>query len=215
MPGLEMKLVPMDDRFEVRLRGDNVMPGYLDNPDSTAASFDEEGFYRTGDAARFHDENDVTQGLYFAGRLAEEFKLGTGTWVYGGQVRAALIVALAPAITDLLLCGVGRDYLAVLGVPNLAGLREIDGNPDAEISELVQSPEVKSFLQQALQDYNMAFPASSKRIRRFSFMREAPSAARHELSDKGTLNQLIASENRSGEIDDLYAPNPGQLVLVP
>jgi feruloyl-CoA synthase len=215
MPGLGMKLVPMDDRFEVRLRGDNVMPGYLDNPDSTAASFDEEGFYRTGDAARFHDENDVTQGLYFAGRLAEEFKLGTGTWVYGGQVRAALIVALAPAITDLLLCGVGRDYLAVLGVPNLAGLREIDGNPDAEISELVQSPEVKSFLQQALQDYNMAFPASSKRIRRFSFMREAPSAARHELSDKGTLNQLIASENRSGEIDDLYAPNPGQLVLVP
>jgi feruloyl-CoA synthase len=214
MPGLEMKLVPMDDRYEVRLRGDNVMPGYLDNPESTATSFDEEGYYRTGDAARFHDKNDVAQGLYFAGRLAEEFKLGTGTWVYGGQVRAALVAALAPAITDLLLCGVGRDYLAVLGIPNLTGLRDIDGRPDAEISDLVQSPEVSTFLQRALLDYNMAYPASSKKIRRFSFMREAPSAARHELSDKGTLNQLIASENRSGEIDDLYAPEPGQHVLV-
>jgi feruloyl-CoA synthase len=214
MPGLEMKLVPMDDRYEVRLRGDNVMPGYLDNPESTAASFDEEGYYRTGDAARFHDKNDVAQGLYFAGRLAEEFKLGTGTWVYGGQVRAALVAALAPAITDLLLCGVGRDYLAVLGIPNLTGLRDIDGRPDAEISDLVQSPAVSTFLQRALLDYNMAYPASSKKIRRFSFMREAPSAARHELSDKGTLNQLIASEHRSGEIDDLYAPEPGQHVLV-
>lgn len=214
MPGLEMKLVPIDDRFEVRLRGGNVMPGYLDNPQATAASFDEEGFYRTGDAARFHDDGDVNQGLYFAGRLAEEFKLGTGTWVYGGQVRAALVEALAPAITDLLLCGIDRNYLAVLGVPSPAGLREIDGRANAEISDLVESPKVKAFLQESLKDYNMANPASSKKIGRFAFMREAPDAARHELSDKGTLNQLIASENRSAEIDELYAPEPGHHVLV-
>lgn len=215
MPGLEVKLVPQGDRFEVRLRGDNVMPGYLDNQERTAAAFDEEGFYRSGDAARFHDENDVTQGLYFAGRLAEEFKLGTGSWVYGGQVRAALVNALAPAVSDLLLCGDRRDYLAVLGVANLTGLRNIADKPDADFDSLAQSPEVQGFLRQALDGYNTANPASSKRIRRFSFMREAPSAARHELSDKGTLNQLIASENRAAEIEELYASSPGPHVLVP
>jgi len=215
MPGLEVKLVPQGDRFEVRLRGDNVMPGYLDNPAGSAASFDEEGFYKSGDAARFHDDGDVAQGLCFAGRLAEEFKLGTGTWVYGGQVRAGLIEALTPAISDLLLCGIGRDYLAVLGVPSPAGLRTIDGRPDADISDLAQSPKVRAFLDQALRNHNTANPASSKRIRRFAFIKEAPSAARHELSDKGTLNQQITAENRASEIDQLYAPSPGQHVLVP
>jgi feruloyl-CoA synthase len=214
MPGLEMKLVPLGDRYEVRLRGDNVMRGYLDNPESTAAAFDHEGFYKTGDAARFHDEQDVTQGLYFAGRLAEEFKLGTGTWVYGGQVRASLVEALAPAISDLLLCGINRNYLAVLGIPNPAGLREICGKPEADPAELAQGPEVQEFLGRALQAYNEANPASSKRIRRFSFIAEPPSAARHELSDKGTLNQSIAAENRSAEIDELYSPSPGPHVLV-
>jgi feruloyl-CoA synthase len=214
MPGLETKLVPQGDRFEVRLRGDNVMPGYLRNPEGTAKSFDEEGFYRTGDAARFHDEDDVAQGLYFAGRLAEEFKLGTGTWVYAGQVRAKLVEALAPAIGDLLLCGIGRDYLAVLGVPNLAGLREIAGAPGAALAELTADEKVLEHVRNRLQAYNEAHPASSTRVRRFAFMREAPSAARHELSDKGTLNQLIASENRAGEIGELYAATPGPHVLV-
>jgi len=214
MPGLEVKLVPLGDRFEVRMRGDNVMPGYLDNPGGTVAAFDDGGFYKTGDAARFHDDNDVSKGLYFAGRLAEEFKLGTGSWVCAGQVRTKFIEALAPAIGDLLLCGVGRDYLAVLGVPNLAGLREIDGRPDADMTDLVRSEKVNSFLQQGLDAYNAANPASSKRIRRFTLIEEAPSAARHELSDKGTVNQQIASENRAAEIDELYAPTPGQYVLV-
>jgi feruloyl-CoA synthase len=109
---------------------------------------------------------------------------------------------------------VGWDSLLSTPAGDAIRTRIESADPDAEISELAQSPEVKTFLQRALQDYNMAYPASSKKIRRFSFMREAPSAARHELSDKGTLNQLIASENRSGEIDDLYAPEPDQRVLV-
>lgn len=215
MPGLELKLVPLGDRYEVRLRGDNVMPGYLDNPEGTRKSFDDEGFYCTGDAARFHDESNMAQGLYFAGRLAEEFKLGTGTWVYGGQVRAALINAMAPAISDLLLCGTGRDYLAVLGVANLNGMREIAGKPDAGLEELEQNASIKSYILQALKDYNEAYPASSKRIKRFAFMQKAPSAALHELSDKGTLNQLIAAERRNDEIDALYSLSPGPQVLIP
>ncbi|MDZ4731616.1 MAG: AMP-binding protein [Xanthomonadales bacterium] len=215
MPGLEVKLVPNGDRYEIRLRGDNIMPGYLHNPKATAAAFDEEGFYRTGDAARFHADDDAAQGLYFAGRLSEEFKLGTGTWVYAGQVRARVVEALAPAISDLLLCGLGRNYLAVLGAPSLAGLREIAGEAKAQLPELLQHPKVLDYLQAKLQSYNQAFPGSSTAIRRFSFMREAPSAARHELSDKGTVNQSIAAENRSGEIEALFANTPSGEILQP
>jgi feruloyl-CoA synthase len=214
MPGLEVKLVPQGDRFEVRLRGDNVMPGYLGNPEATAKAFDEEGFYRTGDAARFHDDSDVGQGLYFAGRLAEEFKLGTGSWVYAGQVRGGLIEALSPAITDLLLCGIGRDSIAALGVPSLAGLQAIADSSTGAVAELIEHPTVRTFLQQALQKYNEKHPASSTRIRRFAFMRELPQAARHELSDKGTINQQITAENRPDEIDALYADSPDQNILV-
>jgi len=153
------------------------------------------------------------KGLYFAGRLAEEFKLGTGTWIYAGQVRAGVIDALAPAITDLLLCGLGRDYLAVLGVPSLAGLREIAGRPGAPVDELVDDENVLRHLRAALERWNAAHPGSSTVIRRFAFMREPPSADRHELSDKGTVNQLLAAENRPQEIEALYAVDPGPAVI--
>ena len=212
-PGLEIKLVPSGDRYELRMRGDNVTPGYLRNPEQTAAAFDEEGFYKTGDAARFHDDNDYAQGLYFAGRLAEEFKLGTGSWVYAGQVRAKVIEALAPAIIDLVLCGSGRDRLAVLGVPSLAGLREIAGDPKACLEDLVGNAKVEQFLQAALQAYNAKYPASSTAISRFAFIREAPSAEKRELSDKGTVNQSIAAENRAAEIDALYRDPPAHHIV--
>ncbi|MGD2127750.1 MAG: AMP-binding protein [Lysobacterales bacterium] len=213
LPGLDVKLVPYGDRYEIRLKGDNVMPGYLDDPAATAAAFDDEGYYRTGDAARFHDPGVMEKGLHFAGRLAEEFKLGTGTWIYAGQVRAGVIDALAPAITDLLLCGLGRDYLAVLGVPSLAGLREIAGKPGAPIGELVADENVLRHLRVALETWNAANPGSSTVIRRFAFMQDPPSADRHELSDKGTVNQLLAAENRPQEIEALYAAEPGADVI--
>lgn len=213
LPGLDVKLIPHGDRYEIRLKGDNVMPGYLDDPEATAAAFDDEGYYRTGDAARFHDPQAMEKGLQFAGRLAEEFKLGTGTWIYAGQVRAGVVDALAPAITDLLLCGLGRDYLAVLGVPSLAGLREIAGKPGATIDKLVADEKVARHLRGALERWNAAHPGSSTLIRRFAFMQELPRADRHELSDKGTVNQLLAAENRPREIDALYAESPGPGVI--
>lgn len=214
MPGVEVKLVPLDDRYEVRLRGDNITPGYLNNPQASAGAFDNEGYYKTGDAAKFHDENDIGQGLYFAGRLAEEFKLGSGTWVHAGHVRASLIEALSPLVSDLLLCGLNRDYLAVLGVPNLAGIKKIAGSSLSDTSDLLQNPKILAFLQQAFKSYNAANPANSRRIGRFAFIQTVPSAARHELSDKGTLNQLIAADNRVAEIDALYASAPAPHVLV-
>jgi feruloyl-CoA synthase len=213
LPGLEVKLVPHGDRYEIRLRGDNVMPGYLRNPAGTAAAFDDEGYYITGDTARFHDHTAMEKGLYFAGRLAEEFKLGTGTWVYAGQVRVRVTEALAPAIVDLLLCGLGRDYLAVLGVPSLAGLREIASEPNSALADLLANERVIGFIRQALQAWNADNPASSTAIRRFAFMREAPSAARHELSDKGTLNQLLAADHRKAEIEALYTDDGAAHVI--
>jgi feruloyl-CoA synthase len=212
-PGLEVKLVPTDDRYEIRLRGDNITPGYLHDPEQTASAFDDEGFFRTADAARFHDEHDVNQGLYFAGRLAEEFKLGTGTWVYGGQVRSRVIEALSPAVTDLILCGADRDFLAVLGVPSQAGLRAIADSPGGSIGELTGDEKVRQFVSRALDRYNASNPGSSTRIERFAFVREMPSAEKRELSDKGTVNQSIALRNRSAEIEALYADPPAAGVV--
>ncbi len=216
MPGLYTKLVPLGKgRFEVRLKGDNIMPGYLDNPEATAAAFDDDGYYRTGDTAAFHDTDDPGQGLYFAGRLAEEFKLNSGTWVRAGDVRTRVIAALAPAISDLLLCGQQRDELAVLGIPNPTGLDKIAGEKLDDPAALQQHPRVRAFLAEALAAYNQNNPGSSTAIRRFAFMQQLPDPARNELSDKGTVNQVTTAANRGPEIEALYAAEPAAHVVLP
>ena len=215
LPGVETRLVPLDDdRFEIRLRGPNVMRGYLDNADATTAAFDDEGCFRTGDAARFHDADDPTAGLAYAGRLAEEFKLSSGTWVRSGAVRAELLAALAPAAGDVLLCGVNQDYLAALLVPNLPALAAIAGLPaDAGVAALCDHPAVRDYLREALARYNAAHPGSSTALRRIAFMQRLPEAQRHEISDKGTINQRLAADNRADEIAALYATAPAAHVL--
>lgn len=213
-PGAEVKLIPLGDRYELRMRGAFLTPGYLHNPEKTAEVFDEEGFYRTGDTARFHDEKDPAQGLTFAGRLAEEFKLGTGTWVSGGELRGRLVEALAPAITDLVLCGEGRDSLAVLGVPSEAGLRRIAGETKAGIPQLLTHPAVVAHVRDSLARHNSTNPGQSARIARFAFLREALSANRHEISDKGSVNQAMAMRNHAGEVESLYTNPPPDHVIV-
>lgn len=214
-PGAEVKLIPLGDRFELRIRGDFLTPGYLHDAGKTADVFDEEGFYRTGDTARFHDEDDPAQGLTFAGRIAEEFKLGTGTWVSGGELRGRLVEALAPAVTDLVLCGEGRDALAVLGVPSEAGLRRIAGEPDASLATLLAHPGVLAHVKESLTRHNKANPGQSARISRFAFLREPLSANRHEISDKGSVNQAMAIHNHAEEVDALYAHPAGGHVIDP
>ncbi|MCG8441162.1 MAG: AMP-binding protein [Caulobacterales bacterium] len=214
LPGVEVKLVPNGDRYEVRMRGDIITPGYLRDPERTAEAFDEEGFYKLGDTARFHDPDDVSRGLVFAGRLAEEFKLGTGTWVKGGEVRARVNAALAPAAFDIILCGEGRDALAVLAAPNPAGLAEIAGGPAGGTVEMLSdSQAVRAHVRDRLSTYNAAHPGRSERIARFAFTQAPLNPAAHELSDKGTINQAIASQNRADEIDHLYADTPPPCVI--
>lgn len=215
MPGVETRLVPLgDDRYEIRLRGPNVMPGYLDNPGATRDAFDDEGCFRTGDAARFHDENDPQQGLAYAGRLVEEFKLSSGTWVRAGAVRADILAAFSPMLSDLLLCGVNEAFLAALVVPNIAGLQMISGSKSSDPKVLAEHPLVKAKLRQCLEDYNAAHPASSSALRRLAFMQSLPDPQRHEISDKGTINQRIAADNRSEEIAQLFSDAPQDHVIV-
>src|SRR5262249_3691502 len=121
VPGVELKLVPTGSKIEVRVRGANVTPGYWKRPDLTQAAFDEEGFYRIGDTVRLADPTDPTRGIVFDGRLAEDFKLTTGTWVHVGQLRVNVLAAASPALQDAVIAGENRDYVALLAWLNVAG----------------------------------------------------------------------------------------------
>lgn len=190
MPGLTLKLVPDGARYEVRLRGPMITPGYLANAAGNGAIFDDEGFYRTGDTAQFHDPADIGKGLKFAGRLAEDFKLSSGTWAPAGILRTKLLEAFAPLVSDLLVCGENREYLAVLAWRSASGR------------------EAGAALEQMLATRLAAFNArrgSSERIERFALLEEAPSIDAHEVSDKGTVNQRVALARRAADVERLYA----------
>ena len=191
-PGIEIKLVPNGGRYEVRLRGPNVMIGYVDEPEQTARAFDEEGYYRTGDLANFHNRADPREGLFFAGRLAEEFKLLTGSWVYGGQVRDAVLEQLDGDVTDVVLCGENREYLSIMAWPKSPD----DGTLLARIT-------------QKLSRYNEHYSGSSAAIRRVVLLSSPPNPVGGEVSDKGTINRRAVLGNRSDVLEQLYADEPG------
>jgi feruloyl-CoA synthase len=216
MPGLSVKLVPRGDRYELRMKGPMVTPGYLGMPEKSAAMFDEEGYFMIGDTARFHDPADVQKGLAFAGRLAEEFKLATGTWVHGGVLRAQAVQASGGLIADGLICGEGRDTLGLLAWPALAACRRLIG-PDAasmDVGEVVRHPAVRDAVLAALKSHNQAHPGSSTRITRCAFLLEPPSSNAHEISDKGTVNQNVALRRREADVERLYAEPAGAEVII-
>lgn len=192
-PGVRVKLSPVGGRFEVRVRGPNVSSGYLDEPERTAVAFDEEGFYRTGDLAVFHDPQDPTKGLAFAGRAAEEFKLSSGTWVYGGGLRDDLLRALSPLVLDLVLCDDGRPYLAVM----------LWLTPGADPTEVARR----------LAAFNTHHRGVAARIRRALLLNDPPSANAHEISDKGTINRRAVIDRRAAEVDRLFSDTPDAGVI--
>jgi feruloyl-CoA synthase len=201
MPGISVKLVPVDTRYEVRIAGPVVTPCYLRDPQRTAESRDEEGYYRMGDLAVFHDAERPEQGLAFAGRLAEEFKLGSGTWVSGGQLRAELLRRLAPLVDELVLCGEGQTTVGVLAWPNRAALES------AGVAGL------HSTIRERLVAHNAANPGASTSVRRLLLLKEPPNAGAHELSDKGTVNRSAVLMRRAADVERLYAEPAGADVL--
>jgi feruloyl-CoA synthase len=192
-PGAILKLSPVGERYEVRAKGANVTKGYLDEPEKTADAFDEEGFYRTGDLAVFHDPADPTQGLAFAGRAAEEFKLSSGTWVYGGALRDGILKALSPLVLDLVLCDDGRPYLGVMLWPTA-------GADPAEIAKRLAA-------------FNVGQSGGAARVKRALLLTDPPSANAHEISDKGTINRRAVIDRRADQVERLFAETPDDGVM--
>jgi feruloyl-CoA synthase len=215
VPGVEMKLVPCGGKLEIRVRGPNITPGYWKRPDLTAAAFDEEGFYKPGDAVRLADENDPARGVIFDGRLAEDFKLATGTWVHVGGLRVGALAACSPVLQDAIVAGADRAFVALLCWVNAAGCQKVigEGAPSA-LSDLARHPLVREHVRRALAQWNAAHPGSSERIARVLLLSDAPSIDANEITDKGYINQRLALERRAADVASLFAAQPGADVIL-
>ena len=214
-PGVELKMVPCGSKYELRLRGVNVTPGYFGRDDLTKAAFDEEGFYCIGDAGLFVDENDPLQGIIFAGRVVEDFKLTTGTFVHVGSLRTDAIAAATPVVQDALVAGQDRPFIGLLAWPNLHACRQIVGNAEASYEDVIRHPAVIACLKQGLQAHNATTAgASSMRVARAMLMVEPASIDGNELTDKGYINQRAGLERRVALVEKLYADHPGEDVII-
>jgi feruloyl-CoA synthase len=214
-PGVELKLVPSGPKYEIRVRGINVTPGYYSQPELTKTAFDDEGFYCIGDAATFVDDSDPVQGLIFAGRVVEDFKLTTGTFVQVGPLRTDAIAAASPVVQDALVAGQDRPFVGLLAWPNLHACRQIVGDAEASYEDVVKHPGVLACLQRGLQAHNAACAgASSLRIARAMLMTEPASIDGNELTDKGYINQRAGLDRRAALVERLYAERPGEDVIV-
>jgi feruloyl-CoA synthase len=207
VPGLEMKLVPTDGRYDARVRGPNVMPGYWREPQLTAAAFDEEGFYKFGDAVRFVDPKDRQQGLLFDGRISEDFKLATGTWVNVGALRTGLIRACAPLVRDVVIAGINRDYLAALILLDEDASRGVASNLPAKpgLGALAHHPAVRARISSGLAQHMATSTGSSTRIHRAWIIDTPPSLDLGEVTDKGSINQRAVLQARAAIIEQIYA----------
>jgi len=216
VPGVELKLVPTGGKLEVRVRGPNVTPGYWKRPDLTRAAFDAEGFYQPGDAVCFADPAEPTNGIVFDGRLAEDFKLTTGTWVAVGVLRVGVLAAASPALQDAVIAGENRAAIGMLAWLNAAGCGKLAGC-DAPLAELARHPAVREHVAGAIKQWNAGHPGSSVRIARVLLLAEAPSIDANEITDKGYINQRLALARRKADVERLFAtvPDPDVIVLAP
>ena len=207
-PGVTLKFVPSGGKLEVRVRGPNVFSGYWGRPDLTKDAFDEEGFYKIGDAARLADSDDPSKGVVFDGRVAEDFKLSTGTWVHAGGLRVAALAAAAPILQDGVVTGHDRDYVGLLGWPNLAALKQIIGDPSLDATAMIASPIIREHVRKGIAAHNAAQQGSSMRVRRVLLMPEPPSIDANEITDKGYINQRAVLERRHALVKRLHADPP-------
>jgi feruloyl-CoA synthase len=220
IPGVELKLVPSGSKLELRVRGPNITPGYWKRPDLTKAAFDEEGFYIPGDAVRFADESDAARGVIFDGRLAEDFKLTTGTWVHVGSLRVGVLAACSPVLQDAIVAGADRELVGLLCWLNAAGCQKLIGadlaneSAPAALSELAKHPMVREHVRRSLVRWNEAHAGSSERIARVLLLPDAPSIDANEITDKGYINQRLALERRAADVARLFAATPDEEIIV-
>ncbi|HWA29998.1 MAG TPA: AMP-binding protein [Rhizomicrobium sp.] len=217
LPGITLKLVPNGQKLEVRVKGPTVTPGYLNRDDLTKKAFDEEGYYSLGDAAKFVDENDPAQGLVFDGRVTEDFKLDSGTWVSVGTLRAQAVAAASPLIQDCVVCGQDKPYVGLLAWPIITVAKEIAGDPSLSGPDaIVSAPKVREFVQTHFAEFNKTGGGSSGRVKRVILMTEPPSVDGHEITDKGYVNQRATMDRRKNLVDKLYQnPPPPEVIEIP
>lgn len=216
IPGFEIKFTPDGNKQEMRVRGPGVTPGYWRQPDVTAKAFDEEGFYRMGDAGRFVDPANVNAGLVFDGRVAENFKLLSGTWVNVGSLRVSVVASCVDLISDVVIAGHNQDYISALIFPKLAACRELAGREiDDPSRDYLTDPKVQAAIRSSLEAYNKSAGGSSNRIARALIMREAPSVDAGEITDKGYVNQRAVLERRAELVAAIYAEasHPGVITV--
>jgi feruloyl-CoA synthase len=215
VPGVELKLVPIGAKIEARVKGPSITPGYWRNPKLTSAAFDEESYYRFGDAVRFVDPSDINKGLIFDGRFAEDFKMASGTWVNVGPLRTRIIHHFAPYVRDVVIAGHDRDFLAMLVVPDMDSCRALAGGVPAagSAAEILQHENVARVLTEMLESFAAQSTGASNRIERAILLDEPPGLDHGEITDKGSLNQRAILDHRSALVDELYAENPPSRVL--
>ncbi|MEN9889212.1 MAG: hypothetical protein RL559_1249 [Pseudomonadota bacterium] len=203
-PGLELKLVDMDGKTEVRYRGPNITPGYWRAPKETQEAFDEEGFFKTGDAVKWIDETDVHLGLKFDGRIAEDFKLATGTFVSVGPLRGKIIAAGAPYIQDVVLTGLNMKEVGAMVFPT-PKVRELAGLPDnAPLSDVLASAPVLAQFQKIVDELAASSTGSANRIARLCLLSEPPTIDKGEITDKGSINQRSVLTHRADTVVALH-----------
>lgn len=204
-PGMDLKLVDVDGKTEVRYRGPNITPGYWRAPVETAEHFDEEGFFRTGDAVKWIDETDVHQGLKFDGRIAEDFKLATGTFVSVGPLRAKIIAAGAPYIQDVVLTGINLKEVGAMVFPTQA-VRALSGLPfEAAMADVLNSAPVVAHFQRVMNSLAELATGSANRIARMCLLADPPTIDRSEVTDKGSINQRAVLAHRADTVLALHA----------
>jgi feruloyl-CoA synthase len=214
VPGVEVKLVPRDDKLEVRVRGPNVTPGYLRQPELTQKVFDEDGFLILGDAVRFVDSADINKGFLFDGRFSEDFKLASGTWVSVGPLRAMVLSHFTPFVQDVVITGHDRDEIGMLVFPDRTACRSLcpGVSPDST-AEILGLEEVRARFQSLLESFAKKSTGNSNRVVRAVLVEEPPSLDAGEVTDKGSLNQRAVLDLRAGLVEQLYAPEPPPQIL--
>jgi feruloyl-CoA synthase len=202
VPGVELKLARVGDKLEARLRGPNITPGFWRNAERSRAAFDEEGYYRSGDALVWVDPADPSKGFAFDGRIDEDFKLSTGTWVSVGPLRARLLASLAPYAQDVVIAGHDRDEVTALIFPNRA------------TCDVLQADLLRAILSGCLGEVCAGATGSSTRVPRALMLDAPPSIDAGEITDKGSINQRAVLRNRAALVQELYAlPTPAHVII--
>lgn len=205
LPGMTAKLIPIvDGVYEIRVKGPNVTPGYFNAPDKTAEVFDEEGYLITGDAVRFVDENNPDDGVAFEGRLSEDFKMSTGTFVQATKVRATAVSVMNEVVADLVICGHGRDELGALAFVKPDFLSQLEGGEQADGDGALNHPELLDALSTAMKRLAEGGAGSSMRIARMLALEKPASLSEGETTDKGNLNQKLLLKTRAKWVERLY-----------